>query len=213
MRKILLMAIVAAILASATPSHAFLDYLFGGAGSRDAIGNSVVGDLRAWWSGNPVYTFDPYYSGPATQSTGAPGTPPGSYGQAPYPGSTQGYGSAPQYSQPTMTFTPPTGAVGAYGQPYQQPVQQMASPYPQGYSAPMQQAPTAYGGGYQQPMQPSPYPYGQIPVQPGQQPGNPYAQGYQQMPQQAGAPGITVQPQMAPQGYQTYGNPAPGGYQ
>ncbi len=62
MKKIILPVVLVCMIAVAVPAYAFLDYLFGGSQGRDAIDNSAVGDLRAWWTGNPAYQFNPYYS-------------------------------------------------------------------------------------------------------------------------------------------------------
>lgn len=146
MKKIFVTLVVFLSLASVSNSFAFLDYLFSGSASRDAIDNSAIGDLRAWWSGNPAYTFNPYYSG----------------GQAGYPQGQQG-GQAPQMTQPQpqqpiINYYPP--AQGS--SPYQYGQQQYA---PQ--QAPQQQMQYGYGGGqppqqqmYQQPAPAPQYPMG-----------------------------------------------------
>lgn len=170
MTKWVLIIIPVLLTLSVVPSHAFLDYFFSGSGSRDAIDNSAVGDLRAWWSGNPVYTFNPYYSGPAStgqqqqqqgqqqqvmqqepsvnfypggQSGGYGQQQPGTYGYQGYPpgASQQQYGAAPQQQ---------------YQQPMQYPTQPQAQPVyqvpPQQQYAPVGQAPQGYPGmqgGYQ----------------------------------------------------------------
>ncbi len=46
MKRIVLVSIVMSIALWAAPGHAFLEYLFSGSASNDAIGNNVVGDLR-----------------------------------------------------------------------------------------------------------------------------------------------------------------------
>lgn len=123
MKKIFIIVVVFVSLNAVSNSFAFLDYLFSGSSSRDAIGNSAVGDLRAWWSGNPVYTFNPYYSG----------------GNAAMPQGQQGaQTSQPQPQPPTVNYYPPAG-----GSPYQ---------YGQQQYAPQQAAPQQYGYG-QQPQQ------------------------------------------------------------
>lgn len=168
----------ALLIVTVSPSHAFLDYFFSGSASRDAIDNSAVGDLRAWWSGNPVYTFNPYYSGPA--STGQqqqqpqqeqqqamqpqasvnfyPGGQPGAYQQAPQQPGAYGYqGYAPGAYQQQA---PPQPMYGAAQQQYQQPMQYPTQPQAQPVYqvpqqqqyAPMGQAPQGYPaqqGGYQ----------------------------------------------------------------
>lgn len=148
MKKIFVAIVVIVSLSPVTSSFAFLDYLFSGSSSRDAIDNSAVGDLRAWWTGNPAYTFNPYYSGA--------GMPQGQ----------QQPGQAPQVAQPQLqqqpiiNYYPPSqgGASYPYAQqqaPAQQvPQQQMQygygqpqQPYqPQGMQPPVQYqaAPQAY---------------------------------------------------------------------
>lgn len=96
MKKIFVAIVVIVSLCPVTSSFAFLDYLFSGSSSRDAIDNSAVGDLRAWWTGNPAYTFNPYYSGA--------GMPQGQQqpGQAPQ-------AAQPQLQQqPTVNYYPPS---------------------------------------------------------------------------------------------------------
>ncbi len=130
MKKIFVALVVLLSLNLVSNSFAFLDYLFSGSASRDAIDNSAVGDLRAWWSGNPAYMFNPYYS------SGQAGVPP--QGQ-------QG-GQAPQMTQPQqpiVSYYPPAQGGGS---PYQYGQQQYA---PQ--QAPQQQM--QYGYGVQQPQQ------------------------------------------------------------
>ncbi len=152
MTKWVLIIIPALLMLSVAPSHAFLDYFFSGSGSRDAIDNSAVGDLRAWWSGNPVYTFNPYYSGPAST------------------GQQQQQGQQQQVMQPEASVNfYPGGQSGGYGQ------QQPGSYGYQGYApgAQQQQAPQQYGAApqqqYQQPMQyptqPQAQPVYQVPPQ------------------------------------------------
>lgn len=147
MKKIFVTMVVFLSLASVSNSFAFLDYLFSGSASRDAIDNSAVGDFRAWWSGNPVYTFNPYYSG------GQAGSPQGQQGgQAPQM-------AQPQPQQPIINYYPP----GGQGSPSQYGQQQYA---PQ--QAPQQQMQYGYGGGQppQQQMyqQPAPAPVPQYPA-------------------------------------------------
>ena len=183
MKRNLVLVIIAIIMLSSIPSYGFLNYLFSGDASKNAVDNSAVGDLRAWWTGNPVYKFNPYHSGPAQPMAGAPGAP----GQGGMPGQPMPAGGmASQYQQPTINFTPPHGAANPYGQTYQQPMQQMPQGYGQGYQQPMQQAGNPYGQqAYPQPMQQGPNPY--------------YPQQVYQQPVQ-----------QAPQGYPA---PAQGGYQ
>ncbi len=145
-------------LISASPSHAFLDYLFSGSASRDAIDNSAVGDIRAWWSGNPVYQFNPYYSGPASMQQQQ---------QAQQPQQQQ------MMQQPSVNFYPGGQADGGYPQP-----QQQAGTYGyQGYSP---------GGAYQQQPQQQMYGAAQPQVQqpPQYYPPQPQAQPVYQTPQQ-----------------------------
>ena len=72
---------------------------FLGGASRDAIDNSALGDLRAWWTGNPGYVFNPWWSGPSNAQ--AQGSSGGAYGpQAPYP----------QMPQPKRQLFSTTGA-------------------------------------------------------------------------------------------------------
>ena len=175
MKRNLVIVIIVVIVSSSIPSYGFLNYLFSGGASQDAVDNSAVGDLRAWWTGNPVYKFNPYLTGPVQPVTGTPGAgaQPGMPGQ-PMPTG----GMASQYPQPTINFIPPQGAANQYGQTYQQPPQQMPYGYGQGYQQPMQQMANPYGQQvYQPPMPQTANPYGQ--------------QAYQQpMPQapQAGYP-------------------------
>ena len=65
MKKLMLVLIVLAQLAITAPGYTFFDWLFSGGASRDAIDNSALGDLRAWWTGNPGYQFNPWWSGPS----------------------------------------------------------------------------------------------------------------------------------------------------
>ncbi len=150
----ILLLVVATAVAEA-PAYGFLNYIFSGS-SSDAIENSVLGDLRAWWTGDPVYNFNPYYSGRNPMETGYPASPgmtpdqsgayaapQGSYMQQ-YQQPQQGY--QPQYQQPMQGYAPQ--------QAYQQPAPGYAPPqqaYPQ-----YQQPPAAYGPpqGYQPPAQP-----------------------------------------------------------
>lgn len=172
MIKKVAMMLVAFSFWGTAPSHAFLDYLFSGSASRDAIDNSAVGDIRAWWSGNPVYNFNPYYSGAASmnqqQQQGQQQQPsmqpqasinyvpggqggydtsqqPGSYGYQGYaPGAVQQ--QQPMYgaAQPPVQPQPQYYPQQPQGQPMYQPPQQQY--------APMGQAPQGYpppGGSYQ----------------------------------------------------------------
>jgi hypothetical protein len=177
MKKIILPAVLMCMITVAVPAHAFLDYLFGGSQSRDAIDNSAVGDLRAWWSGNPAYQFNPYYS-PQQQNP--------TQGQAAQGGQQMG---APQVQPPTVNYYPQQGGQQPYyGQPSAGP-QGMGQQYqgaPQGY----QQMPAQHYQAMPQQYQPAPQSY----MPPGQPPAQYPSQAYQQpLPQQ--------QYQAAPQGY------------
>jgi hypothetical protein len=179
MKRNLALILLLGIVLVSVPAHGFVDWLFGGSSSRGAIGNSVAGDLRAWWTGNPVYQFNPFYSGgqPQQQQRGqaaptvqyAPGQGSYSYGpqgsamqyQQPgsaYPAPQQGYG---QYQQPRAGYPAPQGGYAQYQQPSPGAYQAQATPnYGQTYSVPLQQpaqpgySPTLpagqpYQGGYQ----------------------------------------------------------------
>jgi hypothetical protein len=182
MRKLILPLVFLCALTITAPAHAFFDYLFGGAASRDAIDNSVIGDVRAWWTGNPAYTFNPYYS-PQQQNP--------LQSQAPQ---RQQMG-APQVQPPNMTFNPPQGSQQPYyGQP--DPNEQ-AMPQQYSYQQQYQQTPQAYQQviPQQQQYQQAPRQYQAAPQQqylpPGQAPMQYQPQAYQQqMPQQyQAAPG------------------------
>lgn len=151
MRKFVALGILFLTLVAASPGHCFFDYLFGGAASRDAIDNSTVGDLRAWWTGNPAYQFNPYYSGSNPQQ-----------------GQQQGgqQMQAPPVQQPYINYVPPqANQPNAYGNAQQPPAAYGAqpSPYdaaPQQYQQPVAQPPSAQlyqtpgqGAYQQQPMQ------------------------------------------------------------
>ncbi|AFM22830.1 hypothetical protein [Desulfomonile tiedjei] len=148
MKKLTYLGILVCCMMAVTPAHAFLDYFFSGSASRDAIDNSAVGDLRAWWTGNPAYQFNPYYSGNAN----------------PQQQQQQQQQQVPQYPQPSMQFYPPQQAPQAAGYPQQfqnpqgvppqyvqqQMPQQQYMPQPQGYGQQMyppqgyQQVPQQY---------------------------------------------------------------------
>jgi hypothetical protein len=173
------------------PAMAFLDYLFGGDSSRGAVENSAIGDLRAWYTGNPIYQFNPYYSN--NSQTDPLAQPPGLMPQQQQPSPSQGATAGAQ-PQPSIQYVPPQGppqAAYGYGQP-----------------GPAQQ----YGGQYQPQYQPQAQPQYQPQAQPQYQPqaqpqyqqqapayqNQPMAQQpYQQMPMQGAPAG-------QPQGY--YGN-------
>ena len=155
MKRNLSLIVLLAMVLIAVPAHGFLDYLFSGAANKGAIGNSVLGDARSWWTGNPVYVFNPFHSGPS-QPNQAFRSPParqpapvqGSYSMAPspqagYPPPQQGYYQQPQYQQPQYQqpqyqqpaggYYPPPGAQAqAYPQAaMQQPGQPMYAPQQQ----------------------------------------------------------------------------------
>jgi hypothetical protein len=178
MKKLILPVALLCMLTVAVPAHAFLDYLFGGSASRDAIDNSAVGDIRAWWSGNPAYQFNPYYS-PQQQNP--------AQNQAAQGGQQMG---APQAQAPNVNYHPPQGA--------QQPYYGQPQAGPQG----MQQ----YQGAQQQ-YQTAPQGYQQIPAQQYQAAPQQYQtapQSYppaQQYPPQAYQQQVPQQYQPAPQAY------------
>jgi hypothetical protein len=193
MKKLMIIAVLTILTVTVAPGYAFIDYLFGGSQTRNAIDNSALGDLRAWWTGNPAYQFNPFYSGsanPAQQQAGGMNrqqSMPQSYS----PGAMQQGMTQPQ-PQPSVTYFPPQqyqqqqqqqygygapqpqqqyqgqpvyGAAGA-SLPYQGPPQQYQQPVQQ-YQQPVQQ--------YQQPVQQY-----QQPAQQYQQPVQQYQQSYQQ---------------------------------
>jgi len=192
-----MIAVLAFLAASVAPGHAFFDYFFGGSQTKDAIDNSAVGDLRAWWTGNPAYQFNPYYSGnanPAQPDSGMSNaremqgsTPPMAMQQQQYqpqPQSNVTYfpqQGQQQYSAPPQgqyQGQPIYGAAGA-SLPYQGPPQTYQQPAQQYQQVPQQQ--------YQQPIQyqqPAQY---QQPVQ-YQQPAQAYQQPAQQYQYPAGYP-------------------------
>ena len=181
MKKFALFGMLLFLMTSTVPSYGFLDYFFSGSGSRDAIDNSAVGDLRAWWTGNPGYQFNPYWSGPQPNQQQGQQTNPLN------PASTQGYSPMGSPSAGTPQ-APPT--VNYYPQQAPgQPAQGMYGGTPQQY----QQAPQQY--------QASPQQYQQVPQQ-YQAPPQQYQQvpqQYQPAPQQYPAPSAY---QGAPQAYQ-----------
>lgn len=180
-RTFLLFAIMVVLVAS-TPSYGFLDYLFSGSANRGAIGNSAVGELRSWWSGNPVYNNNPYHTGPVRAMPGGQ-----SAGGNPYAGSQGAYGPAGAYQQQPMVQNYPPQAPGTYGQGYPQ---QMQQSYPQqtqqqGYYPQQMQQQGYYGapqpGAYQPQQQPQAYQGGYPGAYQGQpQPYQPPPQGYYQ---------------------------------
>ncbi len=193
MKKMTFLLIVLTLLAVTAPSYAFFDWLFSGSASRDAIDNSALGDFRAWWTGNPGYQFNPWWSGPSNPGA-QQGTNPsaGAYGpQAPYP----------QPPQPSVSYYPQQGTPAGYGQPMPQTMQPGGQQYQQ-----YQMAPQSY-----QPMpqyQTTPQGYQSAPqYQPMPQTYQPAPQNYQTAPQmmqqpvaQQSYPGMVGgAPQMAPQ--------------
>jgi hypothetical protein len=173
MKKTTLLLTVAALMFVAVPSYGFLDYFFSGSAGRDAIENTAVGDIRAWWTGNPVYQFNPYYTGaPQQQFSGQQA------GQAAQPPATQygGYGSPQGYPPANVTYYGGQTPGGGYPQGYPQPQQQpQAGYYGQPYAQPVPQQQPMAGYGYPQQgyAQPAPPQAGYAPqgyVQPGQQP-------------------------------------------
>jgi hypothetical protein len=183
MKKFALLGMLLFLMTSTVPSYGFLDYFFSGSASRDAIDNSALGDLRAWWTGNPGYQFNPYWSGPQPQNQQQ-----GQQTNPLNPASTQGYSPMGPPSVGTPQAPPPT--VNYYPQQAPgQPAQGMYGGAPQQY----QQAPQQY--------QASPQQYQQVPQQ-YQAPPQQYQQvpqQYQPAPQQYPAPSAY---QGAPQAYQ-----------
>jgi len=181
MKRLAICAVVVTFIATSAPGYAFLDYLFGGSSTTDAIDNSVVGDLRAWWTGNPAYTFNPYYS-PQSATLGQQDPAAGQGPQAPAQYSTgvpamQPH-SAQQLQQPQVNYYPPQQQQ-QYGYPQQQaypasPQQYQPQPQAQQYMMPQQ-----YSGPPQYQAAPQPQQYQQ------QEPGvlpqqyRPVNQGYQ----------------------------------
>ena len=193
MKKFGAISLLAILLVFPAQVFCFIDYLFGGSAMSDSIGNNVIGDLRAWWTGNPVYNFNPYYSG------GNQGLPVPNQNQAP------AFQTMPQQSyvqpsqQPEVSYYPQQGPQ-SYGYPQQQAMQQPA-PVQQRF----QQVP-------QQVQRPVPQP--QARYQPA-----PQQQYYQRQPQQFYQQSQAVQqpqPQgyyqqeQAPQAYYSQEPPAPG---
>ncbi len=190
MKKITALITLALCPVLITPGHCFIDYLFGGSAMSDSIGNNVVGDLRAWWTGNPVYNFNPYYSG---NNQGMPAQNPnqgGNFQQMPQ----QFSGQANQ--QPSVTYYPPQGQQ-QYGYPQGQAMQappQMQQQY--------QQMPPQAQQQYQQ-MPPQ---YQQMPQQAYQMPAPP-AQGQYYPQEQYQGPPQGYGYGQAPQGYDQQGPP------
>jgi hypothetical protein len=198
MKKYTVLGMLLFLMALTVPSYGFLDYFFSGSASRDAIDNSALGDMRAWWTGNPGYQFNPFWAGNQPNQQQGQTNPLN-------PASTQGYSpmgppspGTQQAAPPTVNYYPQQQPQGAYGQgqPGQQPMYGAA---PQQY----QQTPQQYQASPQQ-YQQMPQQYQQVPQQyqasPQQYQASP--QQYQQVPQQY---------QPAPQ--QQYQAPAPTAYQ
>lgn len=189
MKKLSLIVAIILLIAPAAPGHAFFDYLFGGGATKDSIDNSAVGDLRAWWTGNPVYQFNPYYGGSSPLGTGQNNQAAGGGQYTGVPNASPTYGAAGAslpMQQPTVSYYPPAQAQQQYGQAQPQMQQQY------GYGQPQPQAQQAYGA--------APQAMPQAQAQPVMQ--------YQQPVQQYQAPAQAYQ-QTAPMQYQ---QPAPQGY-
>lgn len=188
MKKAWLVLLVAALTVTAVPSWAFVDYLFGGSNSG-AVGNSVLGDVRAWWTGNPVYEFNPFYRGQTN----------------PQQMQSQGQQQDQQYTgQFGADTSAPPPAVNYYG-----PQQQSPMPYGMPNQAPQAAPQAAYPpqGYAPQPQQQYYQPQAQAQPQPSYQSNyGPQQQYQQQVPQSAIPP---AQPYQAPPQYQ----PPAGGYQ
>ncbi len=125
MKKLALFGMVVFLITSTVPSYGFLDYFFSGSASRDAIDNSAVGDLRAWWTGNPGYQFNPYWSGPQPNQQGQqanPSNPASTQGYSPMGAPSAGTSQAPP---PTVKYYPQQAPQGAYGPSPGQPAQSM----------------------------------------------------------------------------------------
>ncbi|HMK35262.1 MAG TPA: hypothetical protein VK463_09370, partial [Desulfomonilaceae bacterium] len=138
MKRLILPLALACTLIATAPAHAFLDYLFGGSSSRDAIDNSAIGDLRAWWTGNPAYQFNPYYS--PQQNNPLQNQQQGNQ-QMGYPGTPQMGTQAPP---PNITYNPPQNQQPYYGQFDPNPQQQQYQLPSQQYQTMPQQAPQQY---------------------------------------------------------------------
>ncbi len=206
MKRNLGLMILLIMIVSAAPAHAFLDYLFGGSSNTGAIGNSVMGDFRAWWTGNPVYNFNPWYSptNNATRNLRPGGTTYGAAGgsysinQSPPRGYAQG-------AQPMgQSYYPPPGTQPQYGQPGgYYPPQGMQQQYQQpsaGYYPPQWMQPQASQPG---PSYPAPQPQS---LSPGYNQGGYPPQGAQQLP-----PGYGAQSQAYPPGQASVPSYYPGG--
>jgi hypothetical protein len=207
MKRNLGLMILLIMIVSAAPAHAFLDYLFGGDSNAGAIGNSVTGDFRAWWTGNPVYNFNPWYSQtnnaarnlrPGGSTYGAAGgsysinqSRPGGYAQGTPPMGQSYYppqGAQPQYGQPGGGYYPPQGMPQQYQQP-------SAGYYPPQWMQPQTSQP---GASY-----PAPQPQS---LSPGYNQGGYPPQGAQQLP-----PAYGAQSQAYPPGQASVPSYYPGG--
>ncbi len=189
MKKLSLIAVLFLLFGSAGPSHAFFDYFFGGSATKDAIDNSAVGDLRAWWTGNPVYQFNPYYSGSADPAAAGPNSQAAGgqqYTGVPNTGSQYGAGQAgAPMPQPSVSYYPPA----------QQNQQQYGSGQPQ----------QIYGQAGQSLPQPQAQPVMQYQQAPQQYQAPPQQYQYQQAPQQQYQQAPVQYQQPAPQGYAPQG--------
>jgi hypothetical protein len=173
MKKIGVLVAAAALSLVTVPGHCFLDYFFGGSATRDSIDNSAMGDLRSWWTGNPAYTFNPYYSGNSPVGQGGQGQS----GSPDFSGAGLQQPFQQQYQQPQTNYYQPQQQQYGYGQQPSQAPQQYQAPYqpqmsqqpqPQQYQAPQQQPQFYPQQGYQQPP---PNQQGYIPPGPQQQQG------------------------------------------
>ena len=165
MKRITAAVMIWCLVICASPGYAFIDYLFGGSSNRGAIDNSAIGEMRSWWTGNPVYQFNPYYSG-----SGANPAAQGQQGMQQQP-------AAPQAPQPNVSFYPPQGAPAPVAQQYGQPAQAPYTAPQQQYAPPQQYA--APQQGYQPQSYQQPPAQGYAPQQAYQAP-----QGYQPPPPQ-----------------------------
>lgn len=153
------------IIALATPGHSFVNYLFGGS-SDHAVGNSVVGDFRSWWSGNPVYQFDPFYSSKGVPQQVVRQPPPSSLNMNQSRGASVQYGPGNYQYQRSVPY-PQANAGSPPPQVYpgQQPAQRYQAPAARYGPPPAQQ--------YQQPPgQTQYYQQGYGTTQPQGYPGN-----------------------------------------
>lgn len=165
MRKLIYVGTLLSLLMAAGPSYAFLDYLFGGSSSRDAIDNSAVGDMRAWWTGNPGYQFNPYWGGqpPQQQQQQRAAQPP--QPSVNFNAPQQGPPNAPGVMYPQQVAPSAPGVVYPQGGVPGQPMTQQYQPAPQQFQNP--QGFAQQGADYPpQAYQPQPQQY-QMPMQQG----------------------------------------------